>query len=283
MNVQSWKFQRKSACFAVFLWGCLILADLPALGASESATGAIQSASGSAEDPTLEKAKELLGKKQTTEAKKLLQDFIVKKSNRPVPPYVEKGVLYIYTSGPAEILFFTSLDKDPSKKNLDALQKYYPWYDELQKKSPWGNIIFENPDLPRAYYYMAYAAIEERKFKQALSFLQKSLDLWPYLSESYCETVYLCIALKDYPKAKETANLALEKYLDFDKANKATMYRHLGYIAVEEKKLDEAEKYYQECLKIIPDEPKALAELEYIKQLRNPDSTQPKTESQSKN
>jgi Flp pilus assembly protein TadD len=44
--------------------------------------------------------------------------------------------------------------------------------------------------------------------------------------------------------------------------------RGVGYVLVELRKLDEAEKKYQQCLKENPKDKKAAAELEYVRRLK---------------
>ena len=45
-------------------------------------------------------------------------------------------------------------------------------------------------------------------------------------------------------------------------------FRGIGYDLVELGRLDDAEAAYRKCLAIIPDEPKSLGEIEYIREQR---------------
>ena len=45
-------------------------------------------------------------------------------------------------------------------------------------------------------------------------------------------------------------------------------FRGIGYDLVEMGRLDDAEAAYRKCLAIIPDEPKSLGEIEYIREQR---------------
>jgi tetratricopeptide (TPR) repeat protein len=126
---------------------------------------------------------------------------------------------------------------------------------------------------PDAHYMKAYAFLELGKLQDAKKSLQAALDLAPRNSQYLAELAHCYQLEKNWQKALELFELAEEsakstspegqKVADLGRA-----LRGQGYALVETGKLDEAEKKYQECLKINPQDKSARDELNFIKKQR---------------
>ncbi len=246
----------------------LTLSVLPGVShfafASEPASKAIPAATLSTDSELMNQVQRMLHEKQFEEAKTILYDFIEKKSEEKMPPFVENQTLYLFYNTDSEILFFQVLNKADPETALELRKKFYPWYFELDKKSPWKKISFVEPFLCRAYDYMAYISIELNQIDNAKRFLNKAIGVWPFFTAAHAQLAHVHILRNDFATAKQIAQDALDKYMMGDLENKARLLRHLGYIEIHEKQFDRAEDYYKQSLEIVPDHPSALANLEDI-------------------
>jgi tetratricopeptide (TPR) repeat protein len=121
-----------------------------------------------------------------------------------------------------------------------------------------------------AYFMKAFALAEMGNRPEAMSALKEAIVLSPWNSQYLSELGYLYAVKKDWAKALETYQAAEEHAAlspDDTKAEElAKARRGVGYVLVELGKLDEAEKKYEQCLKEDPQDKKAAAELEYVRQ-----------------
>jgi tetratricopeptide (TPR) repeat protein len=120
---------------------------------------------------------------------------------------------------------------------------------------------------PQAYWARGYAYGELKRFDEERAELAKALVLSPndsqYLNELafvYVKTGKWQLALDNYQEADKNAELTSPQ----PKEVKCVSLRGLGYVLVEMGRLDDAEAKYQACVKLIPGEPKSLAEIKYI-------------------
>lgn len=133
--------------------------------------------------------------------------------------------------------------------------------------------IVLGPAWALAYWGRAYVYGEMNQFDDEIRELNKALALAPQDPQFNNEMGFVHIqkrqfkeALEAYKTAEQNAELG-----DDPEANihfRCVALRGQGYALVELHRLDEAEKAYKACLKIKPDEPKSLGELDYIKGLR---------------
>jgi len=123
-----------------------------------------------------------------------------------------------------------------------------------------------------AYYMKGWALEELKRLEEARAAIKQAIGLSPFNSHYLSELAYLYALEKDWDKALEVYRSAEEhaslspddvKQLELGRAR-----RGLGYVFVELGKLDEAEKKYQQCLADDPNDTKAAAELEYIRNLK---------------
>lgn len=121
-----------------------------------------------------------------------------------------------------------------------------------------------------AYYTKAYALEELGRMGEGKATLQEALKLSPfnaqYLTEMgqiYAREKNWSIAEQLYREAEDNAALSppASRADDLAKAR-----RGLGYVLVELGKLDEAEKKYQQCIATNPNDSKAKAELQYVRE-----------------
>lgn len=125
-----------------------------------------------------------------------------------------------------------------------------------------------------AYYIKGYALLELGKLQESKKFLQLAIDRSPRNSQYISELAHCYQLEKNWPKVNELFELAEEsanstspedqKNYDLGRA-----LRGQGYVLVEMGKLDEAEKKYQQSLKLNPKDNAAQDELSYIKKLKS--------------
>jgi len=167
---------------------------------------------------------------------------------------------------------FEKLLSENRKKNpgatyrcFSAKEEYDAYRKTTKKKIAWVDIAFA-----RAYHLLAFVHINKKLFKLAEPILMLEGDLAPMKADVHIElgsianqTGRHAEAIKHYAKALELA----EKFKS-QASNKGPALRGMGFALIEQGKLDEAEKKYQESLKADPGNKLALSELEYIKKLK---------------
>ncbi len=121
-----------------------------------------------------------------------------------------------------------------------------------------------------AYFLKAYALQDLHRVGEAKATLQLALKLSPFnsqylgeLGEIYALEKNWPQAMKAFKEAEDNAKLAPDD-TRADELGRAR--RGQGYVLVELGKLDEAEKKYQQCLAAKPNDTKAKAELQYVRE-----------------
>ena len=131
--------------------------------------------------------------------------------------------------------------------------------------------VIETP-CAEAHYLLGYAQIELGNLDEAEQHLNHALKWSPHHSQYLSELGHLHHARKDWTAALEVFNRAVEGALLSPEAvkgdHRARALRGVGYSLIELGNLDEAEKKFQECLEINPQDQMALSEIEYIQTLR---------------
>ena len=123
-----------------------------------------------------------------------------------------------------------------------------------------------------AHFMKAYALVELGRRADAKASLQSALALSPWNSQYLSElgTIYnmeknWSKALQQFKEAEDNAPL-LPDDTKAQELNRAR--RGLGYVYVELGKLEEAEKKYEQCLASDPNDRRARAELDYVRELK---------------
>jgi tetratricopeptide (TPR) repeat protein len=128
-------------------------------------------------------------------------------------------------------------------------------------------------DWAYAYYLRAYALLEIGRPADAKLSLERALALSPRNSQFLSELANIYQREKNWPLALQTFQLAEAAAKDVSPPNLknsdlSRAWRGIGFVYVEQNRLDEAEKIYQQCLELDKNDAKALNELRYIQGMK---------------
>jgi len=125
------------------------------------------------------------------------------------------------------------------------------------------------PAWAMAYWARGYAYNEMARYDDAIVELNKALALAPMDAQYTMELAFAHQQKRDWEQALALYQSAFA-YAELSAADIPEMQckalRGQGYNLVELHRFDEAKTAYSECLKLKPDEPKSLGELQYIEQ-----------------
>jgi tetratricopeptide (TPR) repeat protein len=123
-----------------------------------------------------------------------------------------------------------------------------------------------------AYFLKGYALQDLGRIAEAKSALMEALELSPWSSLYLSELGSIYKLEKNWKEAKKTFEAAEEHAAlapdELKAAELGLARRGQGYVLVELGQLAEAEKKYLQCLKDDPNDKKAAAELEYVRNLK---------------
>jgi tetratricopeptide (TPR) repeat protein len=123
-----------------------------------------------------------------------------------------------------------------------------------------------------AYYIKAYALQDVGRIAEAKATIKLALELSPMCSHYLSELGNIYQSEKNWSKAEESFAAAEDNAPispdDVKAEELGRARRGLGYVFVEQGRLDEAEKKYQQCLATDPKDAKAARELEYVRGLQ---------------
>ena len=110
-------------------------------------------------------------------------------------------------------------------------------------------------------------------FSKATESLEHALALSPRNSKFLSERVNIYQREKNWSMALQTFQLAETAAKEFAPPDTKNMelslaWRGIAYVLVEQNRLDEAEKMYQQCLELDKNDPRAMNELRYIRSLK---------------
>jgi tetratricopeptide (TPR) repeat protein len=121
-----------------------------------------------------------------------------------------------------------------------------------------------------AYFMKAYALQDLRRLGEAKTILQQALKLSPFNAQYLAELGEINALEKNWSKAeqlyREAEDNAPLSPPEARAGDLARARRGLAYVLVELGKLDEAEKKYQQCIAANPNNTKAKAELQYVRE-----------------
>jgi tetratricopeptide (TPR) repeat protein len=142
----------------------------------------------------------------------------------------------------------------------------------LKAASDKVNAISLSATWADAYFIKAYALQDLGRFAEAKATLKLALDLSPMSSHYLSELGNIYQAEKNWSKAEESFAAAEDNAPispdDVKAEELGRARRGLAYVFVEQGRLAEAEKKYQQCLAADPKDTKAAQELEYVRGLR---------------
>jgi len=124
-----------------------------------------------------------------------------------------------------------------------------------------------------AYYLKAYSLQDLGRVSEAKVMLERALALSPRNSQFLSELASIYQREKNWPTALQTYQLAEAAAREFSPpkvkdAELSRAWRGMGFVLVEQNRLDEAEKMYRQCLELNKNDSMALNELRYILNLK---------------
>jgi tetratricopeptide (TPR) repeat protein len=123
----------------------------------------------------------------------------------------------------------------------------------------------------QALYVKAFALVDLDRLDDAQSAFERLVTFAPKHARYINELAYVLLKKKEWQHSIETyrsAEAAAAFTPERRDYERCVAFRGIGYDLVELGRLDDAEAAYRKCLAIIPDEPKSLGEIEYIKEQR---------------
>ena len=123
----------------------------------------------------------------------------------------------------------------------------------------------------QALYVKAFALVDLQRLDDAQLAFEKLVAFAPKHARYLNELAYVLLKKKEWQhsidiyRSAEAAAAFTPERRDYERC---VAFRGIGYDLVELGRLDDAEAAYRKCLAIIPDEPKSLGEIEYIKDQR---------------
>jgi tetratricopeptide (TPR) repeat protein len=123
-----------------------------------------------------------------------------------------------------------------------------------------------------AQFLKGYTLVELGRISDARAALEAAVALSPANSQYLVELGNVYLREKNWPKALETFQTAEEAAQLADAPLRQTYvalaHRGIGYVLIEQGRLDEAEAKYKQSLELDPTSKLARDQLEYIRQLR---------------
>lgn len=133
--------------------------------------------------------------------------------------------------------------------------------------------IILNDYWSNALYLKAYALIDIGRVDDAVASLEKAAELSPKNAQILAELAFAHQIRKEWrvtmdllKKAAEAAEIYSPEQVK--NAELAHAWRGMGFVLVEQGKLRKAEKIYRKCLELDENDKRAMAELDYIAQLK---------------
>jgi tetratricopeptide (TPR) repeat protein len=137
-----------------------------------------------------------------------------------------------------------------------------------------------SPNWAYAYSMKAYALVDLHRLPEARALLEKALKLAPKNARVLTELGTIYQIEKDWAHAEKSFSDAVDAARAFSppalrKAEMAGALRGVGYVFIEQGRLDDAEKMFKECIRIDGNDAAAKKELDYIGKLRDKKAAKP--------
>jgi tetratricopeptide (TPR) repeat protein len=134
--------------------------------------------------------------------------------------------------------------------------------------------VVVTPSFAYAYSMKAFALLELKRLVDARVQLEKALALAPQNARVLTELGTTYQIEKNWTQAEQIFTRAVDAARLYSpaglrKAEMAGALRGVGYVFIEQGRLDDAEKVFKECLRNDANDPAAKKELDYIARLRD--------------
>jgi tetratricopeptide (TPR) repeat protein len=133
---------------------------------------------------------------------------------------------------------------------------------------PEREVVWLHPYYSQAHYYKGYALVQLEKTREAIHEIQRAIELNPMHGPFYLELAYIHARQRDFDRALQLYQSALERDYFPQKSATAAAYRGIGYIYIESNMLAEAVRMYERSLELEPESSIAKQEIDYIGTLR---------------
>lgn len=121
----------------------------------------------------------------------------------------------------------------------------------------------------KAYFILAFIAVEEKNYKLANQYLDKALVFEPDHPGLISEKAVIMLEQRNFQLKESLYRKVIESENCVPDLDRARAYRGLGVVLIDLERLDEAETALYESLKYEGNHPLAINELNYIDKLRN--------------
>ncbi len=148
------------------------------------------------------------------------------------------------------------------------MQEFMSYIAHHEKSGDKRNVAWLSPSYSKAYYLLAYIAVERKDRAGAVEAIDKALALEPDHPSVICEKALILQFDKELEKALELFRKAMAARPWAPAPQLARAMRGAGVVLIDLKRLDEAESMLRKSLALEPGSESALNELEYIKKLR---------------
>jgi tetratricopeptide (TPR) repeat protein len=158
-------------------------------------------------------------------------------------------------------------DGEDESRYFWDMQEFLAYCAETRAEAK-GRVVWVHGSYSRAYYLLAYIAVEERDPQAAFQALQEGLKLEPDQPHLWCELGHLLQLLRRHEDALGCYQRAESVRAWASPEQKGRALRGQGLNLIDLGRLDEAEAAFQRSLEAEPNHPNALHELGYIAHLR---------------
>ena len=143
-------------------------------------------------------------------------------------------------------------------------------YADSEKDSGGKKIRYAPNAYPKAYYLLGCICVREKKYNEALEYLEAGHRLEPHNPQFLIIKAEAYVGLGDRKKAVSLYEQVGEISPWLAEEDKARALRGKGIQLIELGELDAAEESLEESLKYEPESEVAASQLEYIRYLRSP-------------
>ncbi|MCW8132503.1 MAG: tetratricopeptide repeat protein [Planctomycetota bacterium] len=163
---------------------------------------------------------------------------------------------------------FQALCKDPKKTYVSVANRKE--LEAYKKDHPDQDVAWIDWSYLETMHMLAFVAASKRDFKAALDYLAQEEKVAPFSAAAHNERGYIFNHMGKYKEAVEEykKGKALAERFETGRTDLPIALRGMGFALIELGQLDEAQKVFEQSLKIDPNNSTAKNELLYIEQMR---------------